>query len=224
VVHFINREKNLSQVTLALFPVGTANDFARKILCGSWKKWVKTLSQGSVVKTFDVGQLMYDSKSRAFINNAGFGRTQEALLRKKSRPIKDILDFTEKRLQIEWGREKIHQYETFRALMGIVFNSPFFNKGMYFSKDIRPDDGLLNVFIVPPQSKTSMVLKFLKTKFGGSLKSDSDVRLDASFINIDSEETLYPQVDGETVTEEGATRLKFSILKDPLNLLVPEKE
>jgi len=216
--------KKLETVTLCLIPTGTCNDFARKLEYPSWLPWSKQLDMEKC-KTcrFDLGLVQFDGVKRIFENNSGFGRSREAMERKKSKPLKDIKEFKPKRLQVEWKTSKVSQYETLWSFFGIVFNAPFFNKGMHFAKDIEPDDGLLNAFIVPPQKESKMLFKFLKSKFGASLQGKKDIRIDAEQLSIDSDQLVYPQADGESIAPEGTKDLRYTVIPGAFKLVVPNE-
>jgi len=213
----------LKKMAVALVPVGTANDFARNLGGESWKEVMKGIFSDKIsVKNFDLGLLKCASVSRIFVNNAGFGRTKEALQRKKSKPLRDIFSFDQHKLQIEWRTDHVTQYETLRAILGIVMNGPFFNNGMYFSKDLAPDDGLLSAFFVPMQSKAKFVKKLLKARLGGSLNDEETARMDAHSIEVQSDREMYPQADGERVVDYGVEEISFSVMKGALRLIVRE--
>jgi len=222
VVQALHKEDLLDEVSLAFVPVGTGNDFLRRFQYGSWKKWIQAFEEEKVEeRTYDIGLLKMNQSSHIFVNNAGFGRAKDALSQKRPNPIQDILSFREKQIELEWGTDKMHHFETMRCLLGIVFNSPYFNRGMYFNKDVRPDDGLLYAVFIPNQSKVKLFLRFLKSKLGLSLKRRSDACFDADFLNLNASDVLFPQVDGEVVPGEGSSSLKFSVLYRSLRLLVP---
>lgn len=205
----------LKKINVALVPVGTCNDFARKIKIKSWK-YLKS----ATIKKIDLGVISVLNQKRIFVNNSGFGRSQKRM-GKKSNPLEDIKNFTEKRLHLEWSTTGSKQFETFRVFLGIIFNAPYFNCKMFFDESISPEDGVLNGFLVPPQSKLKLTGKFIRTRLGGSLNDKNTIRIDGSEISLESDQDLYPQVDGEYVTSRGVRKLSFSVLPKALNLVVP---
>ncbi|OVE75256.1 hypothetical protein BVX98_07890 [bacterium F11] len=221
-IQSLYERKALDKVVLCFVPVGTGNDFCRRFSLGSWKKWIREYeSDTGKIETYDLGLLAFQETNRIFLNNAGFGRSREALDRTKSHPIKDIKEFHTHKLEVEWENGESHQFETVWAYLGIVFNSPFFNKGLYFDKMIHPADKRLTGILVPPQNRFGLFMKFVKSRLGGSLASSSNMRIEGQEINIKSEEPLYPQVDGEVLTKEGTNELKFKVLPNSFKLLVP---
>ncbi len=214
----------LPETLVALIPVGTANDFARKMGWHCWTKWAKTLfSNEAGGKLFDLGLLSAGQQKRIFVNNAGFGRNPSKLGKGLSNPLKDILDFREHKIQVEWKTGHAEHFETLRAFFGIVFNAPFFNNGMYFDSDIAPDDGMLNGFLVPPQSKIRLLWRLVGSRFGKSLNDPQTFRMDADSLEIDSDSEMFPQVDGEKVLHHAVNKLKFEVLKGKLKLALPSE-
>jgi diacylglycerol kinase family enzyme len=222
VAQELYRLEALEKMAVALIPVGSANDFARKLGLADWRKSAGELSSDNlVVKTFDLGLVHAGGTSRIFVNNSGFGRKKAALDRAKSNPFKDILNFDVHKLQVEWKTEHVTQYETIRAILGIVFNGPFFNNGMYFNQDIAPDDGMLTAYFAPPQGKWGLFKKFLRSRLGGSLNDDKTLRMDAEMIEVESDQEMFPQADGEPVTKGGVEEIKYSILKGVFRMIAP---
>jgi diacylglycerol kinase family enzyme len=224
LVQALTDQGQLGNCTVALVPTGTGNDFARKIGLSSWKKNDPAVfSRDSVCEKFDLGQLSGGRRERIFVNNAGFGRTPQAANSPRPNPLEDIRSFKEKRIEIECDDGSAKHYETMRVLLMIVFNSPYFNKGLYFDKKISPADGTLNAVMVRPESERKLLWRFLKGRLGFSLESPQDRWMQGTRIAVDSDQLLYPQVDGDPAWQGGSQVLEFSILPQVLNLLVPKR-
>jgi diacylglycerol kinase family enzyme len=212
----------LNRSQIALIPAGTCNDFAKKYYSSQFIKMAESALRDDVnVRDIDLGLVKANGTRRVFVNNAGFGREPQAIKGKRSNPISDILNFKEKKLQVECESDHIQHYETFRAFFGIFFNAPFFNCGMNFTKDVEIDDGLLDGFFVPPQSRLGLIWKFLKSRFGQQLKDRNTIHLKGKRIKIESDLELNPQVDGESLANHGIKNIEFSILKGMLKLEMP---
>jgi diacylglycerol kinase family enzyme len=207
----------LGKIELAFVPAGTGNDFARNLgLKARRDDWIRLFKSGAPCK-FDLGVMTAGPHNRVFLNNAGFGRPP-SLARKRSRPIQDLLAFTPKTIQIEWGLSGRREYVTTDSFFSIVFNAPFFNKGLFFDRAIDPADGLLDAMVVRPQSKMALLMRLLNGRLGRALASDTDLRLRAEFLNIESTGNLFPQVDGDPAFRSEIRQLNFSILKKAVNL------
>ena len=137
-------------------------------------------------------------------------------------PLADILSFTEKKIEVECDDGSSRQFETMRVFLGIVFNSPYFNKGLYFDKQISPSDGILHAVMVPLQNRWRLLFRFMAGRMGFSLAHPRDRKVEGRMIRIESNEPLYPQVDGEPAGKEGYKILQFSVLEKGLNLLMPK--
>ncbi len=221
VVQSLYNLNALDRVSVALVPAGTCNDFARKMEVPSWEKWrEKEGKGGQQERTIDVGLLSSGAERRTFLNNAGFGREPSSIGR-SSNALRDISAFTDKKLDLEWKQDGATHFETRRALMGIVFNAPYFNCGLHFDKSVEPDDGVLNGFFEGPQPPRRLLLKFLKGRLGGSLAGKQTFRVDFNLLRFQSDKDLYPQVDGEKAFENPVRFLDFSVLPKALRLFMP---
>lgn len=220
-VQWLWANNELKNVSLLLVPVGTGNDLARTLQLHPWKKTVQRWMSGTIAKTrIDAGLLSGRSGSRIFINNAGFGRSEESTRSKKPHPLKDILAFTPKRLQVEWDTSEAHCVETLRASLGIIFNAPYFNRGLFFDNTVSPSDGTLRAVLIPPARPLSLLWRFIKGRFGFSLSRSSDVWVSGDIIKIQSDENLYPQVDGERAFEKPERTMAFSVLREALTIFI----
>ena len=220
-VNALVEQKALPATTLLLVPCGTGNDFARKIGLARLAAVAKGKALEAGVLRFDVGLLLAGGDRRVFVNNAGFGRTSEGVARKRPSAIRDVLSFRPRRLTLEWEAAGSRAYERIEALMGIVFNGPYFNRGLHFDATIAPDDGMLSAFFEPERSRCALLTKFAAGRiFKRPLASSDSFRVDASAMRVESDEPLYPQADGEAAASEGVKALDFSVLPGAMNLLV----
>lgn len=223
MVQALYEKEALSQSTLALVPVGTGNDFSRNLEVPHWEKLHSILfSAESQIQKFDLGLVEANNQKRIFVNNAGFGREPKAVVGPRPNPLSDIGSFSEKKIEVECEGGASKEYETMRVFLGIIFNAPYFNKGLYFDKKISPNDGALRAVMVPPQKRWKLIWRFLKGRLGTSLAQEGDRWFEGRLIRIESDQPLYPQVDGERAVKNGVHSLQFSILEQALNLLVPK--
>ena len=212
-------ERALDRTDVALVPSGTGNDFARKLGIRDSGSLVSDAEPVEVrIERFDLGLLRIGSRERVFVNNAGFGRSAAAVRRPRPNALRDILSFQPRRLGLEWKTPASVAYETRDVILGIVFNSPYFNRGLCFDPLIAPDDGVLTAFLEPPRGAMGLLFRFLKGRFGAPLARPDTIRLDAVEIRVEADAPLYPQVDGEPAALEGARRLDFGVLPGKLAL------
>lgn len=210
----------LEKTELALFPSGTCNDLARRLGIPLWKNLVKkAASKNPGEHPLDIGLLTAGGRERTFINNSGFGRSGLALKEKRSNPIRDILAFEPKTLRMEWEEAGGTHFETRSAILGIVFNAPFFSGGLHFDKAIDPADGMLSLFCEPPRLAPALFAKFVKARLGKSLASAGTFRIDFTRLRIESNRDLFPQVDGEPVLRTAARVVEYSLLPQKLRFM-----
>jgi diacylglycerol kinase family enzyme len=221
VIQKLYEEGHLENVSLSLIPVGTGNDFARYLGFSNWQKCIDdVLLKNGGAHLYDIGLLSHSAGTRVFINNAGFGRTQHALTKKRPSAWADITNFAEKSLTIESKKSSAPATSlALRAYLGIVFNAPYFNRGLHFFKDAPPNDRILDAVFVPPQGKLGLIFKFIRSRLGFPLWDKKMTRLKAESFVVVSDRDLFPQVDGEPASLIPQRRLTFSILKEKLTLI-----
>lgn len=210
----------LDKVRLALVPAGTCNDFARQLRLLPWERLVR---QSSLVeRSFDLGLLEHAEGRRLFVNNAGFGRRPEARRTKRPNAVLDIFRLSARQIRIETvDRERIDRMEM-RALLGIVFNAPYFGGGLHFSPDIAPDDGRLEGYFLAEQPRWRVLVSFVRGRSGRPFTNAGTVSVAGSGIHIRSTDDLFPQVDGERASDGGVRELIFTVLPRALTMLVPK--
>ncbi len=215
-VNEIYRRSAFDKMIVALVPVGTCNDFAKRMEIPVWETCVAhALASKGREELIDVGLVSTSVGERTFINNAGFGRTRDRF-RARSNPVKDILAFSPKKIDVEWQSDAIKHSETRTALLGVVCNAPYFNGAMYFDKSISPTDGSLSGFFEMPQSTPALLWKLLRARMGRSLFDERTFRIDAQKILVSSDNDLFPQVDGEPAVDLPVRSISFSILDSKL--------
>jgi diacylglycerol kinase (ATP) len=103
------------------------------------------------------------------------------------------------------------------AMFIAVANAGFFGGGMMIAPDYSLTDGLLDITIVHPVSRLTL-LRLLPKMFSGTFVSDPAVeRLRATHVTIDGDE-LYGMADGEAL---GPVPLLLEAVPHALTLYVP---
>jgi len=106
--------------------------------------------------------------------------------------------------------------------MGMACNAPFFSKGLYFSKNLRVNDGFLNFFLLPTMPKWKLLPLLFMGKLGRPVRSRHMITLRVQRLTIEAQSDLWPQADGEPPLK--ATRkITFSIASEKANIIVPSK-
>lgn len=163
-------------------------------------------------RKIDLGLIDDKRTQRVFVNNAGFGREKEATQSGRRNPVKDILSFTEKSVALDWRSPAGHHFETKKVLLGMICNAPFFSGGLNFSLESLPDDGLLEGFFEPNQSRFKLLMRFLKARMGKPLQNESTLAIQGHHIEIESDKEFYLQADGESYADYGLKNISISVL------------
>jgi len=212
---------------LGIIPVGTGNDFARgmglpltpdaavsaivaglerqvdltyiegKLVGGATKRWV-----GSVVSTgYDARVNRRTNRRVVHIGSLGYG--VDALV--------ELAKFTP--LNYRMTIDGVRRDEV--AMLVAVGNAGFFGGGMHVCPDADPTDGLLDVTIVHPVPRTTL-LRLLPKMYSGKFAQDPSVeRLRARQVSIDGDR-MFGMGDGE---ELGAVPLDCTCVSNILWLL-----
>lgn len=205
-----------SDATAGLIPVGTCNDLARHLglPIGDIPAALKTVQNPATA--VDVGLVSWPvpqgRESRVFTNNAGFGRSSEAI-REGWGPVKSVLSFKNRRMRLEAG--KVVKEGAF--LMGLICNGPFFNGGLHFSTDTSCSDGRLDAFFVRGPGRLMLLARLALGRLGRPLGEGGVERLNSNAITVRSEEALSLQADGEALAE-GIREMEFSVMPRRLKI------
>jgi diacylglycerol kinase family enzyme len=143
---------------------------------------------------------------------------REALQRKTSNPLKDILAFQPKRLSLTWKDHQKTREETIDALLGMICNSPYFSGGLHFSKNVDATDGVLNAYFEKPHARLGLLIKFLQGRWGREMADRNTATIAGSEISVKSSEELYIQVDGEPAFQNAVRDVNFTCKKNAVTL------
>ena len=106
------------------------------------------------------------------------------------------------------------------ALLGIVFNAPFFGGGLHFSTDISPEDGLLDAYFVAEQARWRLLWSFLRAR-GQAFRNGRVTTARGASIRVRTPGWLYPQADGERAGTGGVREIHFKVREKAATLLLP---
>jgi diacylglycerol kinase (ATP) len=206
----------LDKVRIALVPAGTCNDLARRLGIAVWDR----LFIGSTTleeRRIDVGMLSHAEGRRAFVNNAGFGRRAGARGEKRPHPLLDIFRLRAQPIEVVADDAR----REMQALLGIVFNAPYFGCGLHFSTDIAPDDGRLDAYFLTEQPRWKVLWSFVQGRSGGPFSNAGAVAVSGASIRVRTTGELFPQTDGERASEGAVREIEFRLLPNSLTLLLP---
>ncbi len=219
-----------SEVSLALIPVGTGNDWGRMFgIPLDYEKAVKIIRQNKQM-SHDVGMVSFfegdEKKERYFINIAGLGF--ESVVVRRTNYQKDrghggrliyfynllisLLSYknTETDVSID-GKD--FKADLFSLNVG---NGRYCGGGMRQTPDALPNDGFLDVTIINGMGKIE-IIRNLKILYDGTIHSHPKINgYRCKNIKVSSGSLLYAEADGESL---GHTPVEFTIIPSGINIV-----
>ena len=205
------------QFPLAVLPVGTGNDFHRMVRCSRRMEEVLELLNSGCPRRFDVGFARWEGGEGYFVNLLGVGVDVEVLRRRSqfrrlsglpqylAALLAALLRFRpmELELELESGTDA---RETLRmsTLMAAVTVGPTVGGGFRLSPDARPDDELLDLFVVEPLGPLE-VMRYLPRVLRGTHGREPTIHLrplrTLRIVSVDRQPFAF-ELDGELVPME----------------------
>jgi YegS/Rv2252/BmrU family lipid kinase len=214
------------EVTLAVAPQGTGNDWARSLgITRNPRDIARALAAGRTM-LHDVGVIEFadaGATRRWFVNVAGVGY-DAWVIERVPRPVPSALtylraalghlaEFSPPRFTIHADGERLEG----RLLLAFVANAQYCGNRMHVAPTARMDDGLFDVLAVRELSLMAVLPKLLKL-YGGRILGDPAVRhVRASRVRIETDPPVAIQADGQIV---GRTPAEFGVLPRALRVLV----
>jgi YegS/Rv2252/BmrU family lipid kinase len=219
-----------TEITLALIPVGTGNDWGRMFgIPLNYEKAAAIIKKGKIM-LHDAGLISYseqgEKKKRYFINIAGLGF--ESVVVKRSNYQKDrgrsgkliyfynlllsLLTYKNTRVQMI-----IDGNETSADIFSInVGNGRYCGGGMRQTPNALPTDGLLDVTVIKDIGKLEIIWK-LKILYNGTILSHPLIDgYRCKNLKVTSDSLIYTEADGESL---GHTPAEFSIIPSAINII-----
>jgi YegS/Rv2252/BmrU family lipid kinase len=231
---FLNKNCPTTDISLALIPVGTGNDWGRMFgIPLNYKKAINIIGENKLM-LHDVGLVSYysgtEKKERYFINIAGLGF--ESVVVKRTNYQKDrghsgkliyfynllmsLISYKNTRAEIVIDGEKISA-DVFSLNVG---NGRYCGGGMRQTPGALPDDGLLDVTIIKGMGKFE-IIRNLKILYDGTILQHPKIDgYKCKNIEVSSDSVMYAEADGESL---GQTPAEFSIIPDGINIVFGTK-
>jgi YegS/Rv2252/BmrU family lipid kinase len=215
------------EVTLAVAPQGTGNDWARSLGIRRDPAHVASVVAAGRTMLHDVGFIDFPEAGgtrRWFINVAGAGY-DAWVTERVPRPVPSAFTYLNVALnglatyrspefRITAGNETIAG----RLLLAFVANARFCGNRMHVAPTASMDDGLLDVLAVQELSLLQVLPKLVKL-YRGRILGDRAVRhLRASTVRIETNPPVAVQADGQIV---GRTPADFGVQRQALRVLIP---
>jgi len=215
------------EVTLAVAPQGTGNDWARSLGITRDPSQIAAVLAAGRTMLHDVGFIDFPEAGgtrRWFINVAGAG--YDAWVSERvPRPVPSaftylrvalngLASYRSPEFRITTGNETIAG----RLLLAFVANARFCGNRMPVAPTASMDDGVLDVLAVRELSLLQVLPKLVKL-YRGRILGDRAVRhLRASTVRIETSPPVAVQADGQIV---GRTPAEFGVQRQALRVLIP---
>ena len=213
--------------TLALLPLGTANDFARTLeIPENLQAACEAIAHGKVVNV-DLGL----AGNNFYVNVASVGLAAEVTRQlspqlKKSigplaYPVAALKAFFKHepfaaRLSFPDGEHKPVDYG--RLLQVAVGNGRFYGGGMVVAPEAGIDDRRLDIYAIELGRRRDLIGVARYLKSGNIIRSESVGHYQTERVRLETEPDLAVNIDGEVVAR---TPQDFSVVRNALKVLVP---
>lgn len=212
-------------ITLALLPIGTGNDWARGQGMGRNQSAALALAATGEVRSFDVGVIDFaDGSKRHFINVAGIGFDAGVVENMPSRSLgrlayligllRELVAYRPLPLSFRAGDENVAA----SALLLFACLGSHCGGGMHVAPQACPDDGALDLVLIR-HMPLHRILRALSKLFDGSIASHPAVRTwRLPSLAIEAPAGASMEADGELV---GRAPARISVLRRGVRIVVP---
>jgi diacylglycerol kinase (ATP) len=216
-----------SDVTLAVIPFGTGNDFARTLKIASWQQALQTLDEGET-RRIDTGLTRYENRERFWLNIAGAGIDAVVAARiNKGGWLRGtpayIAALTHTLRTFRAGSiELTHDgtTEQYRALLCAICNAQSYGGGMRIAPDAALDDGLFDTCVIRDATTTEFLRAFPSVFRGAHTTHPKIVMNRAAKISLRCDG--WPVLlDGEVWIETAQSTVDFNLLPQAVKFLFP---
>jgi YegS/Rv2252/BmrU family lipid kinase len=227
---FFNNICPTKDISLALIPVGTGNDWGRMFgIPSDYEKAIQIIGENKQM-LHDIGLISFfegqEKKFRYFINIAGLGF--ESVVVRRTNIQKDngrggkaiyfynllmsLISYKNTKAEIVID-EKIITADVFSVNIG---NGRYCGGGMRQTPHALPNDGFLDVTIINGMGKFE-IIRNLKILYDGTILNHPKIDgYKCKNIKITSDQVLYTEADGESL---GHTPAEFSIIPSSINII-----
>jgi len=203
----LQRYVKSSDITIAVIPLGTGNDWIKTYnIPNSIKKAIEIISQNKRTLQ-DIGLLKTTNKTTYFNNVAGIGYDGYVVNKLASLKrfgfiayllsgLTGLLFYEKSIFKIIFNNKKLEE----KYLMVVFGICKFSGGGMQFSKELKINDGLLNITIIKNINMIDLILNIKKLYNGQIVNHHKVVTCRTKQITILPETTeTYIQADGELI-------------------------
>ena len=220
---------------VAVFPVGTGNDFYRMVGSRRSAAEVVDVLEAGVVEHFDVGKVRWGGGERVFVNLLGVGVDVEVLrcrarfsrlpglLQYLAAFLNAIVTFRPPEVRVEVG-SGAGQHIMGATTLTVVTVGPSIGGGFMICPDARPSDGKLDLCHIAAPGLLPilrLVPKVIRGRHGDSPLVTMN-QLEEAVIRRPEGEPMWFELDGE-LAPEPASELRIRILPGAFPVLVPAR-
>jgi len=229
---FTQNITNVSEILLAMVPVGTGNDWCRTFhIPHDYEKAIRIVTEGRTLMQ-DTGLMEFTDHEgkrakRYFVNIAGMGfdamvaeKTNRDKDKGKTNPFLYFINIFTSLFSFKITRTRITTDDA--EFKGEVFSmtaaiGQYNGGGMKQAPRAIPDDGLLDLTIIRKIGKFKVIRNVINLLDGSFTRLPEVSEFRTSTIRIESTPELYAETDGESM---GKTPFHFSVLPRSLQIVV----
>jgi len=232
VMNMLKRRLADSNYTLAVLPLGSANNFAKSLgIAGDAESVIKSLDVGNVQK-IGIGRISGNEEYEFFLESFGIGLLPQLMKRMKKN--KEMIDSPEKKIlaSLEQLHELVLSAEpvtckikadekvyTDKYLLAEILNISTVGPNLCIAADASPADGYLNLVLIPESQRLEFASHISK-----KIKEEEDdypfITQRAKMISIECERSIA-HVDDELVSGKGLKKLEATASEGLINFLLP---
>ena len=220
---------------VAVFPVGTGNDFYRMVGSDRSVSAVMGLLDSGVVRRFDVGRVEWDGGERTFVNLMGVGVDVEVLrCRGRFSRLPGLLQYLASFLNamVTFRPPEVHidtgngggQRITGATTLTVITVGPSIGGGFMINPDAKTSDGKLDLCHIAAPGVLP-ILRLVPRVIRGT-HGDSPVvtmcRLSHAVLRRPGGESMWFEIDGE-LAPEPARELRVEVVPGAFPVLVPAR-
>lgn len=197
-----------TDVALALYPIGSGNDFARALGYPRTRSALLAFLAGAQPRRIDVGEV----NGRIFLNAAGVGIDGHVAERivASARVVGPTLGyFVGALVSIATYRPRQMRVtidgtvRTGKHLVVVAANGTHFGSGMHVAPNARLDDGLLDIVVAGDLGRWASLVALAKLYRGTHVDGRTIVAFRAPALDVELDEPLPMEADGEASRAAG---------------------